>query len=153
MTTLIKRKNGPFSSILPEIFNTERLFGPSLLDLERTFWDTEQAFDVPSANIRETEKEYMVDVFAPGFKKQDFKIEFSEGMLTIHAEKEDKSEETKKDYLHKEFSFSSVRRTFSLPENIKEDKIDALYDNGILHLVLPKKDQGKNKITKEIKVG
>jgi HSP20 family protein len=153
MTTLIKRKNGPFSSILPEIFNTERLFGPSLLDLEWTFWDTEQAFDVPSANIRETEKEYMVDVFAPGFKKQDFKIEFSEGMLTIHAEKEDKSEETKKDYLHKEFSFSSVRRTFSLPENIKEDKIDALYDNGILHLVLPKKDQGKNKITKEIKVG
>jgi len=115
MTTLIKRKNGPFSSILPEIFNTERLFGPSLLDLERTFWDTEQAFDVPSANIRETEKEYMVDVFAPGFKKQDFKIEFSEGMLTIHAEKEDKSKETKKDYLHREFSFASVRRTFSLP--------------------------------------
>ncbi|ERM82200.1 hypothetical protein P872_07275 [Rhodonellum psychrophilum GCM71 = DSM 17998] len=153
MTTLIKRRNGPFSSILPEVFNTERLFGPSLMDLERTFWDTEKNFDVPSANVRETPKEFMVDVSAPGFDKKDFKIEFSEGMLTIHAEKEEKTEETKKDYMHKEFSYSSIRRTFSLPENIKEDKIEAKYTNGILHLVLPKKEEGRNKITKEIKIG
>lgn len=152
MTTLIKRRNGPFSSLLPEIFNTEKLFGPSLLDLERTFWDTESTFDVPSANVRETPKEYMIDVSAPGFDKKDFKIEFSEGMLTINAEKEEKSEETKKEFMHKEFSHTSLRRTFSLPENIKEDKIDAKYMNGILHLVLPKKEEGRNKITKEIKV-
>ncbi|MDO9553962.1 MULTISPECIES: Hsp20/alpha crystallin family protein [Rhodonellum] len=152
MTTLMRRGSSPFSSIFPELLNPERLLGKSMMDLERRLWDTDRNFDVPSLNVRETEKEYMVDIVAPGFEKKDFKVEFSEGMVTVHAEKEHKEEETQKDYTHREFSYTSIERSFSLPENIREEKIDAKYENGILQLHIPKKDVGKPKITKEIKV-
>lgn len=152
MSTLMRRGKSPFSSIFPELLNPEGLLGKSMMDLERRLWDADRTSDVPSLNVRETEKEYMVDIVAPGFEKKDFKVEFSDGMVTVHAEKEHKEEDTQKDYTHMEFSYTSIARSFSLPENIREEKIDAKYDNGILQLHIPKKEAGKPKITKEIKV-
>lgn len=152
MTTLMRRGKSPFSSIFPELLNPERLLGKSMMDMERRLWDADGTSDVPSLNVRETEKEYMVDIVAPGFEKKDFKVEFADGMVTVHAEKEHKEEETQKDYTHREFSYTSIERSFSLPENIREEKIDAKYENGILQLHIPKKEAGKPKIIKEIKV-
>lgn len=152
MTTLMRRGLSPLSSIFPDLLQPERLLGKSMMDLERRLWDTDRSFDVPSLNVRETEKEYMVDIVAPGFEKKDFKVEFSDGMVTVRAEREHKEEEIQKDYTHREFSYASIERSFSLPENIREEKIDAKYENGILQLHIPKKEVGKPKITKEIKV-
>jgi HSP20 family protein len=72
--------------------------------------------------------------------------------LNISAEKEHKTEEKKENYRKKEFSYSSIRRSFSLPDNVLEDKIDAKYDNGILNVIIPKNENVENKSKKAITV-
>jgi HSP20 family protein len=97
---------------------------------------------LPSVNLKETEKEFDIELAVPGMKKEDFKVEMQHGILTVKAEKEEKKSEKDKEgnYLRKEFSYEAFSRSFSMPENIVEDKISATYKDGILHILIGKKE-------------
>ena len=103
----------------------------------------EKTVSVPAVNITETNKQYNVSVAAPGMKKDDFKIGIEGDMLTISAEKEETTEEKDKQYNRREYNYSSFRRSFTLPAEVKRDKIEAKYEDGVLHLVLPKNETAK----------
>ena len=93
----------------------------------------------PAANIVETEKGYEVGIAAPGVTKDDLKIKVDKNILSISATKEVSNEENKPNYKHREFSITSFERTFTLPEHVDVDQIEATFENGILKVALPKK--------------
>lgn len=88
----------------------------------------------------------------PGMKKEDFKVEIDNNMLIISSEKEEQKEETRKkdNYIRKEFNYQSFFRSFSLPEYIDENKVEASYKDGILHVTIAKKEGAKKKANKTI---
>ena len=90
----------------------------------------------------------------PGMKKEDFKVEIDNNMLIISSEKEEQKEETRKkdNYIRKEFNYQSFFRSFSLPEYIDEDKVEASYKDGILHVTIAKKEGVKKKANKTIAI-
>jgi HSP20 family protein len=109
--------------------------------------------NVPAVNVIENHNEYKVSVAAPGMKKSDFEIDMEGNMLTIGSEKEETKEEKDEQYTRKEFSYSSFRRSFSIPEDVKQDKIEASYEDGVLKISLPKKDDTKTKsVSKHISI-
>ncbi len=110
----------------------------------------ERTLLVPAVNITENEKEYHISVAAPGMKKEDFKIDLHGNLLTISSEKETTTEETKKHFNRREYNYASFRRSFNLPDEVKADKIEAKYEDGILKLLLPK--IGSSKPAKSIAV-
>jgi HSP20 family protein len=109
---------------------------------------------VPAVNIKETEKEFLVEVAAPGMKKEDFHIEIENHRLKISSKKEQTKEEKDEEgkYTRREFRFMSFQRAFELPENIDADKIKAIYKDGILVLNVPKKEMTVKK-AKTIQIG
>ena len=128
----------------------------------RDFFDVESIFDskwpnvntsLPSVNISEDDKCFCVDVVAPGFKKEDFKVNIDDDILTISAEtKTENGDENKnKQYSRREYSYSSFTRSFRLPENAKDDKVAASYKDGILKLDIPK-TENPVKAKKEVQV-
>lgn len=147
MSTLAKRNGGFWPKMIQDFF------GADPFTWDEKFGFPEKAIEVPSANVIENDKEFKLELSAPGFDKKDFKVEVNDGILSISAEKEQKKEEEKENYRKKEFSYSSIRRSFSLPENVLEDKIDAKYDNGILKVLIPKNEKVENKSKKAITVG
>ncbi len=108
---------------------------------------------VPNVNIIENDDSYRLELAAPGLKKEDFKISLDNEMLTISTEKKTENTEKNEKYTRKEFSYSSFLRSFTLPDVVDAEKINASYDNGIMTLVLPKKEEAKPKAPREIKVG
>jgi HSP20 family protein len=109
--------------------------------------------NVPAVNVVENHGEYKVSLAAPGMKKADFEIDVDGNMLTISSEKEEKKEEKEEQYTRKEFSYSSFSRSFTLPEDVKQDKIEAAYEDGVLKISLPKKEDARSKnITKHIAI-
>ena len=98
---------------------------------------------VPAVNITDNKDDYQVSVAVPGMKKSDFKIDVEGNMLTISSEKEESSEEKDARYTRKEYSYSSFRRSFALPEEVNQEKIEASYQDGVLKVMLPKKDEAK----------
>jgi len=104
---------------------------------------------VPAVNIKETKDDYMLFLAVPGMKKEDFNIDLEGNMLTISCEKEEKLEAKEMTFNRKEFNFFSFTRSFTLPEDLKMDAIQAKYDEGILKLVLPKKDEAKKLLLKK----
>jgi HSP20 family protein len=108
---------------------------------------------LPAVNISEDDKGYHIDVVAPGFKKEDFKINVDDDVLTISAEA--KSESTtdgnNKQYSRREYSYSAFTRSFKLPDNAKDDSINAGYTDGVLKLSIPKSEK-QVKATKQISV-
>ena len=109
---------------------------------------------LPAVNVMENENEYMIEVAAPGLKKNDFKINYENGRLTISSERKEEKEEKSKGKLTRcEFSYQSFQRSFSVPENIvNAEKISAKYEEGILHVALPKREEVRPKPAKEIKI-
>lgn len=110
---------------------------------------------LPAVNIKETENSYEVEMAAPGMKKEDFKIELDNNVLTISSEKTEESQEGngKDRYSRREFSYQSFQRSFSLPkEVVDEDKIEAHYREGVLQLRIPKKEKAKQKQPKKIEI-
>lgn len=97
----------------------------------------------PSANIKETDTSFEVELALPGFKKDDFKIEVNDKMLTISSEISNESEEKKENYIRQEFSYKSFSRSFRLPRTVDSEKIEATYENGVLSLNIPKKEEAK----------
>ena len=100
---------------------------------------------VPAVNISESEDAFTLEVAAPGKTKKDFNLELDNGVLTISSE--DKREEEKRDnngrFTRREFSYSSFKRAFSLPETVESEKISAEYKNGVLMINLPKREDAK----------
>jgi HSP20 family protein len=107
---------------------------------------------MPAVNIREDDKKFTLDLAIPGIDKKDLKIDINDDLLTISSETKNESEESKEGYKRKEFSYSSFCRSFQIPENTNRDKIEANYKDGILSVVLPKVDEEKSKITRQVKI-
>lgn len=109
--------------------------------------------DLPAVNIKDQEKNIQIDLAAPGLTKDDFDITVDNGILTISAEKESKQEEEKEGFVRKEFSYNSFTRSFSLPDNIDEEKdVQARYEDGVLKLMLHKKEGSQEKKPKKVKI-
>ena len=96
---------------------------------------------MPAVNVKESDKHYEITMAAPGLEKNDFKIDVNGSSLTVSAEKDEKKEEKENGFARKEYSYKSFSRTFTLPEDIMKEKIDANYKNGELILTLPKKEK------------
>lgn len=110
--------------------------------------------NLPSVNLKETDKKIEVELAAPGLKKEDFKIEIDNNMLSISSEKKEEKEENRKkdNYYRKEFNYQSFNRAFSLPDYADENNVSANYKDGILHVEIAKKEGATNKIAKTITV-
>jgi HSP20 family protein len=130
-----------------------RLF-PSLFDDFVKPWnewfdssESGRSITVPAVNITENANDYKISVAAPGLKKNDFHINVDGSMLTISGEKEEtKEEKDQENYTRKEYNYSSFSRSFTLPEEVNREKIEASYEDGVLKLVLPKKEEVKKAV-------
>ncbi len=154
MSLLVKRQKNSLPSIMNDFFNAGRLW-PGIFDMDGDQMDFDggrRSMVVPNANIVENDKDYRIELAAPGLERKDFKVEIENGVLSISAEKEEERVEEGANFKRREFSYNSFSRSFSLPDNSMPDKIEAKYDNGILRLVLPKKEVTMTKPVQEIKV-
>ena len=108
---------------------------------------------IPAVNIKDNERDFSVTIAAPGLKKEDFKIALNHNILTISSEQSSEKEE-KEDgkFTRKEYNYSSFSRSFTIPESVETESIDAKYENGELKITLPKKEKAV-KVVKEIAVG
>lgn len=153
MSLITKKRNGGLStSLVDNFFNMDRLIGPSFFNRDGGLFDLDESVVIPSANITESEKDYKIEMAVPGLEKKDFNIEVQDGVLSISVEKEEDKEEERKNYYRREFSYHSFKRSFVLPDNLMNDRIDAKYENGVLRLLLPKKEVTVAKPAKHIKV-
>jgi HSP20 family protein len=109
---------------------------------------------IPLVNIKETNESYEVEMAAPGMSKNDFKVELDGNVLTITSEKQNENEAKDGErYSRREFSYQSFQRSFQLPKEVVDaDKIEAKYENGVLRLVVPKKEEAKPKPPKMIHI-
>ncbi len=150
--SLIKRNRNLFPSF-SRLWDEDDFLNRGLMNWNLpNFSDT--GTTMPAVNIRETDKSYEVEMAAPGMKKEDFKIELENNILTISSEKEEEHEEDGKEkYSRREYSYESFQRSFNLPkEVVDEEKIEAHYKNGVLQLTIPKKEKAKQKPPKKIQV-
>lgn len=150
---IAKDKRSLLPSILSDFFDTEDFFPSGLLDRNGgavfPFYGVDK---MPSANIMEREKDFLIELAVPGLDKKDFKVEVEHDMLVISAEKEEKREEEKNGMTRKEFSFNKFCRSFRLPANTKVEKVEASYKDGILKIEIPKKTATEPKANKAIAV-
>lgn len=109
---------------------------------------------LPSANLKETSDDYQIDLAAPGMSKEDFKISLDGEMLSISSEKSEESSDGGDDgnYSRKEFSYQRFYRSFQLPQAADADQVKAKYQDGILHLSIPKKEEAKKKRPRTIQI-
>jgi len=110
------------------------------------------ASSMPAVNIKEDEKKYTLELAVPGIDRKDLKIDINEDVLTISSESSNEKEENKDGYKRKEFSFASFCRSFYIPENVNRDSIEANYKDGILTVGLPKQEEDKSKISRQISI-
>ena len=139
-----------FSNQFPSLF--DRFFENDLFDWSnRNFSNTNTT--IPAVNIKESTDGFEVDVAAPGLTKNDFKIELNLDQLTISSEKQVENE-TKdgQQFTRREFSYQSFCRSFTLPNTVDSDKIEAKYENGMLKVAIPKKEEAKPKPIKQIAI-
>lgn len=116
------------------------------------FFNRESTGNVPAVNVIEGKDNYKIEVAAPGLSKNDFKVSLDNNVLTISSEKEVHNESKDENVLRKEFSYSSFCRSFTLPDSVNGEKIKASHDNGILNIVIPKKEEAKVQPAREIKI-
>ena len=139
MANLARRNTGPYADPWKDFFDL-------------SFRLPEKSPSLPAVNILEDEKDYTVEVVSPGFKKEDFKINVDDDILTISAESKNESKEGNgKEYSRREYSYTSFTRSFRLPENAKDDALSAKYTDGILKINIPKTQQ-QQKVSKQINV-
>lgn len=107
---------------------------------------------LPKVNIKEVADAFIVEMAVPGLKKSDFNINLDNNILSISAELKEENEENDEGYTRREFGYSSFKRTFTLPETVNDSKINATYNEGILNVHLPKKEEAKQKPARTIKI-
>ncbi len=136
--SIIKRKNS--NNLFPSFLDD--VLGNDLLNPSADFSNI--GFNVPAANIQEKEDKFVLELAAPGKSKKDFNIELDNDVLTISSVHEDKKEDKDgENFTRKEYSYESFTRSFTIPESVESNKIKANYQNGILKLDLPKRDEAK----------
>ena len=134
---------------------TRSMMTPSLFDDFFKPWNEwfdkpalfERMMTMPAVNVRENMDNYIVSLAAPGLKKEDFKISIEGNMLTISCQKEVEEEEKNVKFTRKEYNFYSFSRSFTIPEDVKLDAIDAHYANGVLNIMLPRLEETKKLTT------
>ena len=144
--TLIKRSNWPAlmnDNWLTDFFDNNRFFDA---DWMKRFQE------IPAVNVKEKNKEFLIELAAPGLKKKDFEITVENGILTIMAERNEEKEQKDENFTRKEFSYENFTRSFTLPENVNPEKVDAHYEDGILMLTIAKKEVVAEKKLKAIAV-
>ena len=139
-----------FSNQFPTLF--DRFFDNDLFDWSNKNFSLTNT-TLPSVNILEDDNSYEVEMAAPSLNKDDFKIELNNDVLTISSEKQTENE-TKEGqrYTRKEFSYQSFSRSFTLPDSVDNDKIKAKYENGVLKVTIPKREDAKPRPVKQIAI-
>ena len=148
--TIVKR-NGNLQHYFPQLFDD--FFNRDIFNWGLTnYSDTNTT--IPAVNIKETNDSYEVEVAAPGMNKKDFSVQLEGNMLTISSEKELSREQNDNvRYTSHEFSYQSFSRTFTLQKDVMDtEKIQAGYEDGVLHLVIPKKEEAKQKGPRRIEI-
>jgi len=107
---------------------------------------------VPATNIVENEDSFELELAVPGLNKEDFRIDIENNTLTISSEKKEEKEVKEKNYTRKEFAHGSFSRSFVLPKSVNTEKISAEYKNGILVMNIPKKEEEKASIKRQIEI-
>ena len=131
-----------FSKFIENFFGDEDFMGSFL----------KGRMELPAVNISEDGKFFKMELAVPGMKKEDFKVEVENGVMTVWAEKKEEMKEEDKNFTRQEFSYQSFERCFRLPDNVNPDKIEAHYENGILEMMLPKLKEEKISKAKKIKI-
>jgi HSP20 family protein len=135
---------------------------PSLSSWVDNFFDNElssgflanfnKGITLPAVNIMETAEAYALEIAVPGMKKSDFTIDIDNKVLSISSSKKDTHEESNANYTRREFGYSSFKRTFTLPDTVEEENVSATYEDGILKVYLPKREEAKQKPPKRIDI-
>lgn len=121
-------------------------------DIFPRFFEVESRHTMPAVNIVEGKEDYRIEVAAPGLSRDDFRINLENNILSVSSEKEEKTEEKDEKVMRKEFNYYSFCRSFSLPQTVNSEKIKATHKDGILNIVVPKRDEAKEKPAREIKI-
>jgi HSP20 family protein len=142
--SLIKRSDWPAlgGSMLTDFFDDDRFFNSP--------WAGGRT--IPAVNVKETDKNYEVELAAPGYDKKDFNIAVENGLLTVSAERTEEKEKKEDNYTRREFGRSSFSRSFSLPANTNEEDVNARYEDGVLKLAIAKKQESNGKSRKAISI-
>ena len=139
-----------FSNQFPSLF--DRFFDDNIFDWSNRNFSTTNT-TLPSVNIKEDNDGFQVEMAAPGLKKNDFKVELNNDLLTISCEKQYENEAKEEEkFTKREFSYQSFSRSFTLPVTVQGDKIKAKYENGILKITIPKREEAKPKPIKQIAI-
>lgn len=136
----LTKKSDWFSGFLSDVFEDNK----AIESFKRN--------SLPAVNISEDSKEYLVEVCAPGIKREDIKVKIEEDFLSVSFKSESKKEENDKNYSKREYAYSSFERKTTIPKNVLQDKITAIFENGILVIKLPK-DETPPANSKEIPIG
>lgn len=143
--TLVKSNTSPAPSVWSDFFDNDKFFSDRWIAKELNQ-------SLPAVNIKESGNGFSIDFAAPGYKKSDFKINVKGNVLSVNAEKQDESKEENEKFTRQEFAYASFSRSFTLPQAVNADKIEAKYTDGILKLSIPKKEEAKAQSKKEITV-
>ena len=139
--TLVKLNQKPFEKTFNSLF--EDLFQNLPNTMAGNEWNAHFSNDFVPVNIKETGDAYILDVVAPGMEKADFKVNVEKNLLTISAEKKAESKNENEKMIKKEFSFRGFSRSFKLDDSIDTANINAKYEQGVLNIALPKKEEVK----------
>lgn len=142
--TLLRRANSgysTFTNLFEDIFSNA--------DNGHIFKNNET---LPSVNIAENNDGFKIEFAAPGLTKEEFKIGLDNNVLTVGSEKKEEKEESNENFTRREFNYSSFTRSFTLPDSANGEKITAEYQNGILNIEIPKREEAKVKPVREIEI-
>lgn len=132
---MLVKRNFPvfptFDRVFDDIFNN---------DISNMF---DKLSTVPAVNIKERDKDYVIELAAPGMKKEDFEIELDNNILTVSSKKKEEKVEEKSNYTKREFNYCGFQRMFTLPETANIEDIKAEYKDGILVLLIAKKPEAQ----------
>ena len=133
--TLVKFNNRPVNRVFNSVFD-------DLLNQFPATWK-DSSLHFPPVNIHETADAYHVELSAPGLNKEDFQVKVEDGLLTISYEQKEETRSEEYKTVRREFSQRSFKRSFTVEDQVNVDNIEAKYDQGVLKLRLPKKEQAK----------
>lgn len=141
----IKRSDWPSlsnGSWLSSFFDNDRFFDTSFLRTQ----------SVPAANINETDKSFEISLAAPGLSRKDFNVSLVDRVLTIACEKNEEKETKDGDFTRQEYNYSSFSRSFAVPDNVRDEEVNARYEDGVLKITLAKNTLPEQKSRKAIEV-
>jgi HSP20 family protein len=124
----------PFNSLFENVFSTDMVSR------------------VPSVNVYETDHEVVLEFSAPGYKKEDIRIELEKDLLSISGSIKKEESKENRSYSRREFELSSFKRSFTIPEIVDTEKIDASYEDGLLKVKMAKRDEAKPKPPRTIQI-